>query len=54
MTNEIKINLSKEDVRTAILNYVKDKYPTLVYDGIFVVYNNQNTYGYVTGKIKEG
>jgi hypothetical protein len=54
MTNEVKINLTENDIKTAILDYVKKAYPTFSDDKMYIAYNAHNCEGYVKGKIKEG
>jgi hypothetical protein len=54
MTNELTINLNKNDIVKAIEDYVAKKYPTFEHKAMFIAYNSTRADGYVKGTIKEG
>jgi hypothetical protein len=54
MTNEVTINLTRDDIREAIKEYVAKKYPTFTSKTLWLEYNSSYQSGSLKGTIKEG
>lgn len=54
MTNETTINLDKADIRKAIDEYIKKRYPTFSRVSMYITYNASECYGFAKGTIREG